>query len=303
MQQQILLIDDTKAIHALVTALLGEDQVTIHSAYDAQFGLILAASLRPDLILLDVEMPGVDGYETCRRLKADPATASLPIIFLTARATTEEIVRGLELGANDYVTKPFKLSELQSRVHAVLRTSHLIRLLESKALIDSLTGLGNRAMFDKRFAAEVGLRARSGGSLSCIALEVDSFKHILQSYGLIFANYVLTKIGETLAETCRAEDVACRHNGPGFVVLTPQTSSEQAAVLAGQMRIAIEKIPFTHQGRSVAVTCSFGVAEATDVYDRLVLDRAEQAIHHANEQGRNRIMLAPGQPVPVAVAA
>nr|MBA3404273.1 response regulator [Gemmatimonadaceae bacterium] len=135
MHQQVLLIDDSKQIHALVTSLLGDEPVTIHSAFDAQFGIVQAASLRPDLILLDVEMPGVDGYETCRRLKADAVTASLPIVFLTARATTEEMVQGLNLGANDYVAKPFKLSELLSRVRAALRTSHLIRLLEDKALI------------------------------------------------------------------------------------------------------------------------------------------------------------------------
>src|SRR5438034_642045 len=120
MHQQILIIDDSKPIHPLVSSLLAGEPVTIHSAFDAQSGLVLAASLRPDLILLDVEMPGIDGYETCRRLKADPITASIPIIFLTARAATEEMVHGLNMGANDYVIKPFKLSELLSRVRVAL---------------------------------------------------------------------------------------------------------------------------------------------------------------------------------------
>src|SRR5450432_6456 len=198
MHQQILLIDDSKPIHPLVTSLLADEPVTISSAYDGQSGIVLAASLRPDLILLDVDMPGMDGFETCRRLKADPATATLPIIFITVHGTTTELVRGLNLGANDYVAKPFKLSELLSRVRAALRTSHLIRLLEEKALIDSLTGLGNRAMFDERFAAEVSLRIRFLTPLSCIVLDVDHFKGINDKHGHPFGDQVLKKIAEVL---------------------------------------------------------------------------------------------------------
>lgn len=303
MQQQILLIDDSKPIHPLVASLLGEEPVTIHSAFDAQFGLVLAASLHPDLILLDVEMPGIDGFETCRRLKADPATASLPIIFLTARGATEEMVRGLNLGANDYVTKPFKLSELLSRVRAQLRTGRLIRLLEEKALIDFLTGLGNRAMFDARLAAEVSLRIRSGNPLSCIALDVDQFRHINETHGHPFGEYVLTKIGETISDICRIEDVACRHDGQAFVVLAPQTTAVQAAELAEQMRIAIAKIPFVRQGNPVVVTCSFGVAEAVGTFDRSMLERAEEAVNQSKKTGRNRVAIAPAPLDPTTVAA
>ncbi len=293
MHQQVLLIDDSKQIHALVTSLLGDEPVTIHSAFDAQFGIVQAASLRPDLILLDVEMPGVDGYETCRRLKADAVTASLPIVFLTARATTEEMVRGLNLGANDYVAKPFKLSELLSRVRAALRTSHLIRLLEDKALIDSLTGLGNRAMFDKRLAAEVSLRIRSGNSLACIVLDVDQFTVVNEKYGQRVGDQMLTRIGETITEICRGEDVACRYGGRKFVVLTPQTTASQAAVFAEQMRVAIERIPFSRQGTPITVTCSFGISEACDIYDRSILERAEEALNRSQDQQRNCMSIAP----------
>ena len=293
MNQQILLIDDSKAIHALVTSLLGDEPITIHSAFDAQFGIALAASLRPDLVLLDVEMPGVDGYETCRRLKADPATANLPIVFLTGRATTEEMVHGLNLGANDYVAKPFKLSELLSRVRAALRTSRLMRLLEDKALIDSLTGLGNRAMFDKRLAAEISLRIRSGNPLSCIVVDVDHFQRVNDIYGQPVGDQILTKIGETLAGICRAEDVACRYGGQKFVVLAPQTTGDYAAVLAEQMRVAIQKLSCSGRGTPLTVTCSFGISEAADIYDRSILERAEGALEHSKEHGRNCVSIAP----------
>jgi diguanylate cyclase (GGDEF)-like protein len=303
MHQEILLIDDSKHVHTLVTSLLAEEPVTIHSAFSAETGLVLAASMRPELILLDVEMPEVDGYETCKRLKANPVTASLPIIFLTARASTEEKVRGLNLGAVDYVTKPFKLSELLSRVRAALRTSHLIRLLEEKALIDPLTGLGNRAMFDERFAAEVGLRIRSGDPLSCIVLDVDHFKKINDKYGHPYGDHVLKKIAAVLTQACRIEDVACRHGGEEFVVLAPQTSAEHAGLLAERMREAIENIPFTRNGADVRVTCSFGVAESTDTYDRGLLERADKALYYSKEHGRNRVSIAPDAPQSKTIAA
>jgi diguanylate cyclase (GGDEF)-like protein len=254
---------------------------------------VLATSLRPELILLDVEMPEVDGYETCRRLKADPNTASLPVIFLTARATTQEKVRGLNLGAVDYITKPFKLSELLSRVRSALRTSHLIRLLEEKAMIDPLTGLGNRAMFDERLGAEVGLRIRSGDPLSCIVLDVDNFKNVNDSYGHPFGDHVLKKIADTLLKICRIEDVACRHGGEEFVVLLPQTTAGNAGLLAERMRVDIAKLSFIRSGEPVTVTCSFGVAESGDIYDRMMLDRADQALYQSKEQGRNRVTTAP----------
>lgn len=301
MYQKILVIDDSKEVHTLVKSLLADEPVTIEVAFSGEMGISLAASLRPDLILLDVEMPGVDGFETCRQLKADPATSSLPVIFLTARASTEEKVRGFNLGAVDYVTKPFESPELVSRVRASLRTTRLIRLLEEKALIDPLTGLGNRAMFEGRFAAEVGLRIRTGNPLSCIMMDVDRFKDINDKYGHPFGDHVLGKIGETLVDICRIEDVACRHGGEEFVVLAPRTCAADAAVLAERMCTAIAEIPFSRDGKSITVTCSFGVAEAVGAFGRLMLDRADQALYQSKKNGRNRVSIASKQPVCQAI--
>jgi diguanylate cyclase (GGDEF)-like protein len=291
MQQQILLIDDSKQIHTLVTSLLGDEPVAIHSAFEAPFGIGLATSLRPDLILLDVEMPGMDGYEACRRLRLEPATSTIPIIFLTARATTEEIVQGLNLGANDYIAKPFKLSELVSRVRAALRTSRLIRLLEEEALVDILTGLGNRTMFDERFAAEVGVRIGTGTPLSCIVLQLDQFSHITKNYGRPFGDYVMGEVGAALLGICRPEDVACRLEGEKFVVLSPNTAADQAGAMAELMRAAVANIPFTRQDRSISVTCSFGVAQALDIYDRSLLERADRALDRSSNGGCNRVLV------------
>jgi diguanylate cyclase (GGDEF)-like protein len=210
-------------------------------------------------------------------------------------------VRGFGLGAVDYVTKPFESPELVVRVRATLQTNRLIKLLEEKALIDSLTGLGNRSMFEARFAAEVGLRIRSGNPLSCIMMDVDHFKDINDQYGHGFGDQVLKKIGEVLIDNCRIEDVACRHGGEEFVVLAPRTCVDDAAQLAERMRVAIADVLFTHDGNSITVTCSFGVAEAVGAFGRLMLDRADQALYQSKKNGRNRVSIAPKQPTPLVV--
>jgi len=300
MQQQLLLIDDSKHIHPLIKALLSDEQLEIHSAYDAEFGLSLVKSLRPDLILMDVDMPGINGFEACRRLKSDPDNASIPLIFLTSCGSIEEKVRGLELGAVDYVTKPCNRAELQARVRASLRMSHLIRLLEEKALIDALTGLGNRAMFEQRLGAEIALRIRSSAPLACILLDLDKFKSINDSFGHPFGDFVLRKVASIISEHCRTEDVGCRLGGEEFAVLAPHTNAEQAATLAERMRLAIAKTAFVHGGKSVSVTCSFGVVDAGDPYDRSLLERADAALYASKQQGRNRVtaMPAPTQSIP-----
>lgn len=295
MQQQLLVIDDSKPIHTLVRSLLADEPVEIHSAPDAKLGITLAASLRPDLILLDVDMPETDGFEACRLLKADPITASIPIVFLTSLSSTEEKVHGLNMGAVDYVTKPFKLSEFLARVRASLRTSHLIRLLEEKAMIDALTGLGNRAMFEQRLAAEVSLRVRSINPLALILLDVDNFKNINDGYGHPYGDHVLRKIATSLTDLCRTEDVACRHGGEEFVILTPHTNAADAALLAERMRQAISEIPFTRNNDVIQVTASFGVADALHTYDRSMLERADEALYRSKQQGKNRVTVAPSQ--------
>lgn len=293
MQQQLLIIDDYQPIHALVKALLVNEPLDIHSATDSRYGLTLAQTIRPDLVLLDVDMPNGNGFETCKKLKSDPTTAAVPVIFLTASSTVAEKVCGLKLGAVDYVTKPFNQSELLARVRGALATSYLIHLLEDKALVDPLTGLGNRAMFDQRMAAEVALRARFNNPLACMVLDIDHFKAINDTYGHVFGDQTLRKIAGVISDMCRTEDVACRYGGEEFVVIAPHTNASDAAILAERMRMAISEIRFPQQGESIRITCSIGVAEALTTFDRSMLQRADKAMYRSKREGRNQVSLAP----------
>ena len=132
MVQKVLIIDDSKTVHSVVKSKLSDEPIEFHSGFTGRAGLELAAALQPDLILLDVELPDLNGFEVCRLLKADPKTMIIPVIFLTGASTTEEKIKGLRLGAVDYVTKPFDVAELLARVGASLRTKFLIDLLAAQ---------------------------------------------------------------------------------------------------------------------------------------------------------------------------
>jgi len=309
MNQQILVLDDSEKIHPLIKAILAEDPVDIHSATDPNYGLILAASVVPDLILLDVDMPGMDGFEVCKHLKADPATAKCPIIFLTSHSAVKEKVRGFGLGAVDYVTKPFNRAELLARVRASLRNNQVIRSLEATALIDPLTGLGNRAMFVQRIAAEICLRIRSNNPLSIIMMDVDHFEKLNDTYGHPVGDQVLHLIGQTLTSLCRIEDVPCRIGGDEFGIISPLTTGTDAAIFAEHIRNTLAEKIIEPKGLSVSllarefirVTASFGVAQAEITYDRSMIQRADDALFRAKQQGGNRASVA--SPVIEAVSA
>jgi diguanylate cyclase (GGDEF)-like protein len=311
MNQQILVIDDSDKIHPLVKAILAGEPVDIQSATDPQYGLLLAQSIRPDLILMDVDMPGMNGFEACRQLKSNPATADVPVIFLTSLSDVKEKVHGFSLGAVDYVTKPFNRAELMARVRASLRTNQVIRTLEEKALIDPLTGLGNRAMFVQRFEAEVALRVRFKTPLSCILMDVDHFKQINDTWGHPVGDQVLKMIGKVIAELCRTEDVACRFGGEEFVIIAPHTNATDAEIFAERIRKILADTRFKPEGMAmnpllgdyIKVTASFGVAEATDLYDRSMLQRADDAMYQAKQEGRNRVVVAGPLPAGQEAAA
>jgi diguanylate cyclase (GGDEF)-like protein len=303
MKQQILLIDDAKPIHTLVAAILANEPCDLHFATGGKYGLILAESVRPDLILLDVQMPDIDGYETCRRLKADPKLFNMPVVFLTSLSTTEEKVHGLDLGAVDYITKPFSPPELLARVRASLRTSHAIKMLEEHAMIDFLTGMGNPAMYKLRLAAEVALRVRTKRPLACVVVDVDGFQKINNTEGHPFADTILRRIAEVLKSTVRTEDVACRLGGDAFAILMPNTETADACLLAERIASELKPIRFTNRDRDVDVKYHVAVGPAIGTFDRAMYERAAAAIEDAKTLGRTGVVVANVETINCAAAA
>jgi diguanylate cyclase (GGDEF)-like protein len=302
---KVLFVDDSAVTHCYVRASMHGEPVEILAAYDGVTALDLARRAAPDVILLDLKIPGPDGFEVCRLLKADRATADIPIIFLSADDATAQKIRGLELGAADYITKPFNPEELRARLRASLRTKYTIDLLTRRAMIDGLTGLWNRPYLEYRLASEDSLARRHGRPLSCVMLDVDHFKSINDRCGHAFGDAVLRRVAVLLADACRGEDIACRYGGEEFVVVLPSTPACGAAVLADRMRAGVEGLGLSHRGRPVAVTASLGVADLAAAHaagDRPLLELADEAMYRAKGAGRNRVETA-AAPVASALPA
>ncbi len=290
--QRVLIIDDTRNIHALIKARLAGEPVELHSAFVANDGLNMAGVLLPDLVLLDIDMPDIDGFEICRRLKAQPSTMNIPVVLLTGAGSTEAKIRGLELGAVDYVTKPFEPAELRARVRAALRTKYLLDLLNKKAMIDGLTGLWNRTYFDQSLAAQTALAKRSGQACSVVLCDLDHFRVINDRCGHLTGDEALRCVAACMQATCRIEDVVCRLSGEEFGVLCPNTPADRAMIMSERLRKNIEKLPLSHRGMPVPITASFGIADLSVAGPADIVAAATEALHRAKSNGRNRTELA-----------
>ncbi len=308
MPQSVLVIDDSADIHRLLRVRLKDEDIVLHSAMDGQEGMDAVRRLRPDLILLDVMMPGLGGFEVCRRLKADPALAPIPIIFLTGASDSLNKVEGLDLGAVDYVVKPFDVAELRARVRAALRTVRYQKLLEQRAQIDGLTGLWNRAYFDRRLEEVLAGCARHDRCASLCMTDVDHFKRVNDTCGHPFGDRVLEYAAEVIRATVRLSDVPCRYGGEEFAIILPDADPEAGAALAERLRAQLPVREWRRKDEVFHVTASFGVAGSVDACgapltaEQLVA-RADQALYQAKRAGRNCVRVFAGDRVTAPDAA
>jgi two-component system cell cycle response regulator len=294
MTHSVLAIDDSPDVHRLLDVRLRPEGLILHHALDAEEGLTKARELKPDLILLDVDMPLVTGFEICQRLKEDPSTAQIPIIFLTGAADIYTKVQGFDLGAVDYVLKPFEPAELRARVRAALRTKRFHDLLSARSNVDGLTGIWNRSYFNQRFGEEINAAQRYGRTISLIMLDLDHFKSMNDNFGHPFGDQVLQSVGDVLHTFLRATDAPCRYGGEEFALILTETNEEGAMITADRVRIQIGQLAFRPKDRHVEVTASLGVACST-LFDKRTLSVtrlvavADEALYQAKHEGRNRV--------------
>lgn len=259
-RHRVLLIDDAPSIARLVEARLSDDSVVVEYAHDGPTGLEMARSLKPDLILLDVEMPGMDGFETCRRLKLDPATLQIPVVFLTGSTGTAHKILALEMGAVDYVSKPFDAAELRARVRSALRIRRLAELLHTKARVDPVTGLWNESYFDARLASETSIADRTGLPLSVVVCNVVGFRRLNAEHGIWFGDEVLCSVANVMAETARREDVLCRIEGSGLAIICPGTTLAGAETFVRRIQSTLARLRLACHGSQIEVSVAYGVA-------------------------------------------
>ncbi|MEN6628728.1 MAG: diguanylate cyclase [Sulfuricella sp.] len=291
----ILIVDDPPTnIQVLAEALREDDRVKVATSGQAALDLIDKQG-PPDLILLDVMMPRMDGFEVCIRLKQNPATKQIPVIFVTAKNEAADEEFGLKLGAVDYISKPFHLPIVKARVQNHLTLKLKTDLLESMAMLDGLTNIPNRRRFDEALDVEWKRALRAGSSLAIIMMDIDFFKNYNDRYGHGVGDACLKKVASALAVTVsRPGDLVARYGGEEFVVLLPETGAEGARLLAENLCNQIEalKIPHEYSGASTWVTISVGYASATpsqEGKESELLDAADQMLYRAKESGRNRV--------------
>jgi two-component system, cell cycle response regulator len=287
---KLLIIDDSVDALEVAKARLAKENLNVTCAEGGIAGLDRARREKPDLILLDLEMPDMCGFDVCRALKADAELCMIPVLFLTGSATAEDKVRGLDLGAVDYITKPFDAFELCARVRAALRTKHLQDLLIEHAHIDPLTGLPNRRALMERLQREWSRLQRHGGRLSCIMADIDHFKRINDSYGHHIGDKVLHEVAQAIARQCREVDMPARYGGEEFVVVVPDETVAGAERLAERCRREVAKVCVAIRGEKLETTASFGVADATCAPSpETLLKLADEALYRAKSEGRNAV--------------
>jgi diguanylate cyclase (GGDEF)-like protein len=297
--QKVLVIDHTPAIEPLVRRHLEGEPLAIHFATTAEDGLQLARRLGPDLVLLDLDLPDADGFEVLRQLKSDPATLAAAVVLLASPGPAALRLRGLDLGAFDYINKPFDPAELRARVRAGLRMQFLAALLAQRSMIDGVTGLRNGAYFDARLRQEMSLAIRTGHACSCVLLDIDHFRKINETHGHRVGDETLRQVAAVLTGTCRAEDILCRRGGGQFVALAPNTPAEKIIHLAERMRAKLEATAIAVRGGAIRITASFGIADVSQKGADHTLAAAQQALDTAKSLGGNAVRIAttpPAQP-------
>ncbi len=287
----VLLVDDEEVNLYALRIILESRRYRCLLASSGAEALKLAMEGQPDVILLDIHMPVMDGYEVCRRLKEDPRTRSIPIVFLTARRRDqEEVIKGLELGANDYITKPFNQEELLARVAVMVRVKTAEDAVRHASHTDHLTGLYNRRFLQQRLEEELHRASRYSLRLACIMLDIDHFKTINDAHGHAAGDQVLQEIASILRRHIRKSDLAVRYGGEEFMLILFENDKQQARLVAERVRADVEASRFVWNGRPLALTISSGVAAYPDqgvgTPDELI-GRADAALYAAKTAGRN----------------
>lgn len=296
---RILIVDDSRLIAHVAKTILTKQGHEVILAQDGLAGLQAAKSEHPDLILLDLIMPVMDGYQVCQGLKEEDSTKEIPIIMLTSKAEPADKVKGLELGALDYVVKPFDEGELIARVNIQLRLKQLYEALQEKnrqlrelANRDGLTGLYNHRYFHEQLSKDFLRARRYHESLSCILLDIDYFKKFNDTYGHQTGDIVLSTLGQVIRDSIRDSDFAARYGGEEFALVLYHADRPTAVNVAERLRQMVEHCEVRDKDHVLHVTISLGVA--TFPHEQIsnpkqIVECADKALYKAKENGRNRV--------------
>ncbi|MGB1352453.1 MAG: GGDEF domain-containing response regulator [Glaciecola sp.] len=292
---RVLIVDDSNIeLENMMNGL--SDNFSVSIASDANEALRIAhQSPQPDLILLDIVMPEIDGYSLCSTLKNDYDTQNIPIIFVTSSNDTSSIIRGFEVGGVDYMTKPLKLPELNIRIQTHIQLKNKSKQLESLAYLDPLTRTANRRKYNETFQYEWSRCIRYKQPIAIIIVDIDFFKQFNEHYGHAEGDNCLTQVAQLLNGQCkRSTDLFARIGGEEFIMLMPNCDLTDAVTKAEEMQTGINQAKIRHDGigHGHFLTVSLGVAATVPQYEHEAISlfqKADDALFNAKGNGRNRI--------------
>jgi two-component system cell cycle response regulator len=296
----VLLVEDSAAIRALVRRMLVAGGHVVVEAAGGAAALTVCREQQPDVVLLDVEMPEMSGWDVLAAMKADPDLRDVPVVFLTGRSDTTDMVDGLRLGAHDYLRKPCEPTELLARVQAAARVKRLQDELRQRnedldriSRTDALTGLRNRRHVEEYLAKLTSLARRNLEPIAVLVIDIDHFKSVNDEHGHEAGDAVLREVAGRMQDSVRLEDMVGRWGGEEFLVVLPNTTDQGAAELAERLRQVVADTPCRlADGDAVQVTISVGCA-ASLIDDAGILVRsADAAMYQAKQTGRNRVVVA-----------
>ncbi len=313
MMAKILIVDNQPMNLQLLGELL-RDRYEVFVATSGQKALQLAGEKSPDLILMDVVMPEMDGFTACRILKSQDSTAKIPVIFITASIASADIVKGFQAGGQDYIAKPFNPLELYARVnsHIELKKSReaveeyasqlekkneelktLLDKLEIMATSDPLTGLANRRSAIARMNDEISRFTRNHQIFSLLMADIDNFKTINDSYGHETGDKVLKHVAEVMKQSLRQHDTVSRWGGEEFLIILPETDAPSAETIAEKIRSRIEASPVIGDNATIPITLTIGCAQVDpglDIDENI--SRADQAMYEGKHSSKNCVRMA-----------
>lgn len=297
-QVTVLAVDDEPMQLELVRSALNPDY-TLITAQSGEEAIALAKQHLPDIILLDLFMPGLDGTATCEQLKCDSQLRDIPVIFITSTNSESDENRCWQAGCSDFVAKPYNITTLTHRVHAHLTIKHQKEQLKSLAYRDSLTGLYNRWYLSNQLKMYNKNKQRTGNNFSVLLIDIDHFKAFNDQHGHLVGDVCLRYVGQLInQESKRPMDIVARYGGEEFVVVLPDTNHNGAQCLAERIRTSIEQhsrqdaLNSTQSSIPQTITVSIGTScsEGRDInHYQLILAEADKALYHAKEKGRNAV--------------
>lgn len=290
---RVLVVDDDPDKLSLLEVALTMAGYEVRTARDGEEGLAEVASFQPDLVVADVMMPKMNGYDLVRKMRENPQTKFIPIILQTAaglRAADQRL--GSEVGALGYITDPTDLDLLLSRARTLLEFKAYLDTCEEDALTDHLTGLANRRRFERQLEREVARTLRYGHAFSLLLLDIDYFKQVNDNYGHEAGDEAIKSLAKTLQEGTRGIDLAARIGGEEFAIVLTETGLKSAMEVAERLRLSIKRIQTPRVGQ---LTASFGVADCPSSAQsaRELLAVADVALYQAKHRGRDCVVQAP----------